>query len=173
MNKAELLDRIGAERARWEALLAMVDEARMDEPGVAGEWSVKDIVAHITWHEREMVGMIRRHALVGSGLWQLALDQRNAEIFKENKDRPLDDVLEESRAVHQQFLDALGTLSEEDLVDPGRFPGMPPDWRPWDVVAGNSYEHYEQHMQDVRTVAQTVRASTPSGRCARHAPAGM
>jgi hypothetical protein len=125
----------------------------MEEAGAAGEWSIKDIIAHIAWHEREMVGMIQAHALAGSDLWQLPLDQRNAEIFRENKDRPLQDVLEEAPVVYRQFLAAVGTLSDEDVTDPGRFPGMPLDWEPWQVIAGNSYEHYEQHLQDLARFA--------------------
>ena len=163
MNKAELLDRIKTERARWETQLAKVGAAHMEEAGAAGEWSIKDVIAHITWHEREMVGMIQAHALVGSDLWQLPLDERNAEIFREHKDRPLQDVLEEAPVVYQQFLEAVGTLSEEDVTDPRRFPGMPLEWEPWQVIAGNSYEHYEQHLQDL------ARFATGSS----HAAAGL
>ena len=38
-----MLDIMSAERAQWEGLLAQVGEARMAEPGVAGDWSVKDM----------------------------------------------------------------------------------------------------------------------------------
>jgi hypothetical protein len=59
MDKAAFLATLRAKHAEWEALLAEVGEARMVQPGVAGEWSVKDIVAHVTWGEREMAGMER------------------------------------------------------------------------------------------------------------------
>ena len=52
MTKTRLLDRLRTERAQWEALLTDIDEARMTQPGVEGEWSVKDIVAHVTFYER-------------------------------------------------------------------------------------------------------------------------
>ena len=48
MNRAELLDTIRAERGHWDAILTEIDEKRMSEPGIAGAWSVKDIVAHVT-----------------------------------------------------------------------------------------------------------------------------
>jgi uncharacterized protein (TIGR03083 family) len=151
MNKAELLADIRAEWARWEALLGEVDEGQMTQPGAAGEWSVKDILAHVAWFEREMVGMLQARALVGSDLWQLPADQRNARIFEENRDRPLQDVLAEAQQVHQKLLEGLEALAEDDLVDPRRFPGMPEDWQPWKVIAGNSNEHYRDHSRDVRT----------------------
>jgi uncharacterized protein (TIGR03083 family) len=151
MNKAELLKDIRAEWALWEALLGEIEEAQMTQPGAAGEWSVKDVIAHITWFEREMVGMLQARALVGSDLWQLPTDERNARIFEENQDRPLQDVLAEAQQVHRQFLEEFEALAEDDLADPHRFPGMPEDWQPWIVIAGNSNEHYRDHSRDVRT----------------------
>ena len=135
----------------WEALLKQVEEQIATTPGVAGEWSLKDIIAHITWHEKEMVGLVEAHALVGSELWNLPTDERNAAIYKELRDQPLKQVLEEAARVHQQLLDALPSLSDADLTDPTGFPNMPPDWQPWLVIAQNTYEHYQDHIQDVET----------------------
>jgi hypothetical protein len=109
------------------------------------------VAAHITWFEREMVGMLQARALIGSDLWQLPPDQRNARIFDENRERSLHDVLAEAQQVHQQFLEGMEALAEDDLVDPHRFPGMPEDWQPWKVLAGNSNEHYRDHSRDVST----------------------
>jgi hypothetical protein len=150
MDKAGLLAATRQERARWDALIDGIDQARMLEPGVAGEWSVKDIVAHITWYERELVGTLEARALSGSELWQLPMDERNSVIWQENRDRPLHDVLAEAPSVFQRLLELLEGLSEEELVDPGRFPGMPSDWRPWQVISGITHEHYRDHIQDVR-----------------------
>jgi uncharacterized protein (TIGR03083 family) len=151
MNKSELLKDIRAEWAHWEALVDRIDEAQMTQPGVVGAWSVKDIIAHIAWFEREMVGMLQARALVGSDLWQHPVDQRNARIFEENRDRPLREVLAEAQQVHQRFLEELEVLAEDDLADPHRFPGMPEDWQPWKVIAENSNEHYRDHSRDLCT----------------------
>ena len=48
MNKSELLNGLRKEYQQWEALLDQIGEARMDQPGVAADWSIKDIVAHLT-----------------------------------------------------------------------------------------------------------------------------
>ncbi len=45
MNKAEFLRALDEENRQWEALLASIGENRMEQPGVAGHWSIKDIVA--------------------------------------------------------------------------------------------------------------------------------
>ncbi len=146
MKRDELLQKIREARAQWEAALATLDDAVLVRPGFAGTWSAKDVIAHIAWHEREMIEMIRAHALVGSGLWHLPLHERNDAIYQANRDRALGDVRREAAAVYAELVKELETLSDEDLVDPGRFPGMPAEWLPWDVIAGNTYEHYLDHL---------------------------
>src|SRR5207237_2743438 len=86
MDRATFLDTLLTWRARWEELLSRVGEARMEEPGVEGDWSVKDIVAHITWYEREMVGLLRG-TLSGESdaTWELPLDERNAAIAEQER----------------------------------------------------------------------------------------
>lgn len=150
MDKAELLNLVRTERANWEAALSEVGEGRMTEPGVDGDWSVKDIIAHITWSEREMVGMLQARALVGSDLWDLSNDERNAIVYQQNRDRALADVLAEAQDVYRQLMAALESLSDEDLNDPSRFADMPADWEPWRVIAGNTYLHYADHAGSIR-----------------------
>ena len=150
MDKTTFLDSLKTERARWDALLAQVGEARMTVPGAEGEWSVKDIIAHVSWFEREMVDLLRVHALVGSELWNLPQDRRNAAVFEQNRDRALHGVLGESQRVFPQLLELVEALSDEDLNDPGRFAGMPNDWLPWKIIADNTYTHYPDHGASIR-----------------------
>jgi uncharacterized damage-inducible protein DinB len=145
----QLIDNIQTERAAWETLIEQIDQERLTSPGVAGSWSVKDIIAHITWFEREMVSLVKAHALVGSELWNLPTDERNAAIYEEIRGASLDRVLEDSAQVHQQILELLPTLSDKDLTNPESFPDMPPDWQPWLIIAQNTYEHYQQHIPDL------------------------
>ncbi|MCC7355804.1 MAG: phosphoribosylanthranilate isomerase [Anaerolineae bacterium] len=151
MNKAQFLDNLQTERARWEALLAQVDKARLTEQGVAGEWSVKDVIAHVAWFEREMVGVLRQRALRGSDLWNVRQEQRNAVIFQENQYRPLADVLAEAREVYRQLLPLIEALTDEDLNDASRFAEMPAEWKPWQVLADNTYDHYRAHAPSIQT----------------------
>ena len=146
----ELIDRVKHERATWEVIVKQIARERMILPGVAGEWSVKDIIAHLTWHEHEMVGLVKAHALVGSDLWNLPTDERNAAIYQEVRDLPLEQVLEESDEVFQQLLAVLPALTDQDLTNPQSFPNMPPDWQPWMILAQNTYEHYQDHIPDVQ-----------------------
>ena len=157
INKSQLLDMIHTARTQWEALLAEIPAAWMTEPGMAGEWSVKDIIAHISWGERENIGVAQAHALVGSDLWQLSEDERNAAVFEQNRARDLQDVLVESRHVFHQYLDAVAAISKADLNDPSRFPGMPADWRPWRILYDPT--HYEHHAQSIHAWLERRRTS--------------
>ena len=96
MEKHEVIDRVRTERSLWNDLLAHIDDDLMLKPGVEGDWSAKDILAHVMWYEREMVGMLRSRALIGSDLWALPLDERNAGVHEETKDMTLKEVRAES-----------------------------------------------------------------------------
>jgi hypothetical protein len=146
-TKDDFLHSIRSERRAWQASWERLDEDQLLQPGRLGAWSIKDMIAHVTWHEREMCALVReRDFLAGSDLWNLPLDERNAAIYALNKDRPLREVLKEVREVIAELLDLLETLSEEDLQEASHFNGMPAEWKPWSVIAGNTYEHYEEHI---------------------------
>jgi uncharacterized damage-inducible protein DinB len=119
MNKSELISAISKARAEWEAVISPLDDDKILQAKTQGDWSLKDVIAHLTWHEKEMLGLIRAHALVGSELWNLSLHQRNNLIYLENKDRPLEELRAEVRGVFTDLLQALETLSDVDLNDPG------------------------------------------------------
>jgi hypothetical protein len=150
MNKSKLVETLGTEREAWEALLAEVTRHGMTEPGLAGNWSAKDIVTHITWYERETATMIEERALVRSDLWLLPQDERNIPIYEANKDRQLEEILAEADNVFERLVRAVKSLSDAELIDASYFREMPEGWMPWKVIASNSYEHYHQHIPGIR-----------------------
>lgn len=149
-SKADLLDKIQSGWQEWQKLLSQVNKEQMEQAGAEGDWSVKDIIAHITWSEREMVPFLEQHSLAGSELWNLPQDERNAAVYHQNQHRPLEDVLAESQNTHEQLVAAAGGLDEQDLTDSSRFTNMPADWLPWMLVSGNTYAHYRDHVESVK-----------------------
>jgi len=159
MNKAKFLETMRSERTRWDALLAEVGETRMGEPGVAGDWSVKDIVAHVTAYERGLVDWLEAashgESLEFPTLDHPDVDYRNALIFAQNQGLPLRDVLAESRQVFERLLRLAQALSDEELLDPQRT-----EWFVrlrwgesrvlWECIADDSYHHYHQHVPGIR-----------------------
>lgn len=149
MNQSSLIDAVRTERARLDALLAGASEAQMTHPGVQDEWSVKDMVAHLTFWEQGMVDNLKR--ALRSEEFQFPsgeLDDINAQVFAENQHRSLDDILADSRQVSQELLEQLQAFSDEDLLEPVRLDGdesMPL----WQYIAMESSEHYQEHMGDI------------------------
>jgi len=150
MEKATLLKTLTETRAAWEALLAQIDEEQMQKPGAAGKWSVKDVIAHVAWCESEIVPVLRTHVLAGSDFWNLSDDEGNEITYQQNKDRPLHDIVNEERQAYTALLEVVQQLRDEDLDDPHCFKNMPQEWSPWQLIAGNSCKHYEDHMPSLR-----------------------
>ncbi|HEX7733689.1 MAG TPA: DinB family protein [Ktedonobacteraceae bacterium] len=150
MDKGTFMETLHATRAEWESLLAEIGEERMLLAGANGEWSVKDLLAHIMWGEREVVGVCQARALVGSDLWQMTDDERNPIMVSWYRDSTLQAVLSEEREVYAQLLAEVEKLSAEDLNDARNFRDMPPAWLPWQVISGCSFKHYRDHMPTLR-----------------------
>ena len=53
MKRQQLLDRLDSAWADFEASYAGLSDAQLLIPRVTGEWSVRDIIAHVTWWEVE------------------------------------------------------------------------------------------------------------------------
>jgi uncharacterized damage-inducible protein DinB len=151
MNKQAFLENITTGYDHWLDLIKNISPEEMVQPRLCGNWSLKDILAHIAWYEREMISLIKQHQLNGSKLWDLSTDERNKIIFEENRDRALRDIMTESRKVHADFIQALDNLSDDDLTDASHFKDMPGDWIPWKIIAENSSEHYRQHIPDIKS----------------------
>jgi hypothetical protein len=148
-NKIEFLDRIRTSRSKLDEVVRSIDPLFMTAPGACGDWSVKDVLAHIAWHEQEMFNVALNRALVGSDLWNVSLELRNQTIYEENRDRELKDVLDDYKVVFESMMEAMGSITDEDLVDASHFAGMPSDWKPWEVIASNTYEHYDDHLAEL------------------------
>src|SRR5215468_7094455 len=50
MTGPRLAQILRTERVQWNALLAQVTPEQMEIPGAVGDWSVKQLVAHLTWY---------------------------------------------------------------------------------------------------------------------------
>jgi hypothetical protein len=150
MTKTKILDLTRSEREILEATLDQLSEAQMTQPGVENDWSVKDILAHITDWEKRMMQWIEE-SLQGQTPEQPApgmtwddLNKLNEQTYLANKDRPLNEVLVDFHDSYQQSLKVIEALTEEDLLDPNRF-----EWREgrplWYTIAANTWEHYQEH----------------------------
>ena len=150
MDKREFIDRVKSERELWDEVLSRVPDDLIQEPGVEGDWSVKDILAHVMWYEREMIGVLKARALVGSDWWALPLDDRNDAVHGEVSGMSLDEVRSEAARVFPALVEQLELLPEEALSDASHFEGMPAEWAPFDVIGSNTFRHYPDHTESIR-----------------------
>lgn len=149
MTKSEFLATLKAERARIDGRLAQMTEAQLTERAAPGTWSVKDNLAHLAYWERYMLERVRR--ALGQGEvpdWVDDEEERrlNAQVFEDNQDRPLAEVLEEMRQSFHQVVAQVEALSEADLTDIKRFTWL--NGGPlWKYIADETYaEHYHEHL---------------------------
>ena len=161
MTKDKFLSTLHSERANWEALIAEVDVSRMTQPGVAGEWSLKDVLAHVAVSE-EWISSVLEELMRGetktldSGQPEdIDVEKRNARFFRQNQHRSLQEVRAFSQQAFQHLLVVVQSLPEEDLIAASpRFKHLLPAYWPdeplWETIAGGSYEHYHQHIPDIR-----------------------
>jgi hypothetical protein len=149
LTVSELLDLVEETYGSWMQLLESAPVDKFEDPGVSGTWSLKDIIAHITWHEEQMAGVLQTRTLIGSEWWNLPTAERNAAIFEEFKAASLDQVMARAEAVHQQLVHWIKTLSDDELNEPGQFEAMPENWVFGDVLAENTFEHYGDHAAAV------------------------
>jgi len=148
-SKTEFLERILTSRSKLDEVVGSTDPLFMTAPGASGDWSVKDILAHITWYEQEMLDAVLNRALIGSDLWDVSLELRNQTLYEENRNRDLKDVLDDYKIVFESMIDTMETLTDEDFLDASHFAKMPSNWKPWEVFASNTYEHYDDHLVEL------------------------
>lgn len=159
MTKDQLLGLIQREHAAWDAMVAEVGEARMEEPGVAADWSFKDLAAHLTvWRQRDVdrLQAVARGVTPPPEPWEGKVpDDSNAAtvnhwIYVTNRDRPLRDVLAEADTSLTELEAGVAAISEDELFDRERYPWMEGSSLS-DSIIGNSPGHYfNDHEPDVR-----------------------
>src|SRR5882672_12519712 len=145
VKRARLLRRLDQ---AWQALqdsYAGLSEAELLEPGVTGTWSVKDIIAHVTWWEEEALthlplivagGRPPRYSVTYGGI-----DAFNAKMTKQRKDLSLADVLRQRDDVHRRLIALVRTAPETELTGETRFRRR---------LRLDTYGHYPKHARAMR-----------------------
>jgi hypothetical protein len=126
-SKTDLLQAIEKERGALEAQLEILIPEQMTVPGIVGEWSVKDVLAHLIEWEQMVLGW---HAaglrgetpeLPAPGFKWNQTPALNQHIYEKHRDRHLDDVLAQFQASHKEILGVIQNLSNDELFTAGRF----------------------------------------------------
>jgi DinB family protein len=165
-TKADLLRRIRAGRAAFDAALAAIPPEIVERPVLDDGGSVKDLVAHVAAYEQWTAAQI---AAANEGRqptdlelygvddvpddpegWDL--DRQNAAIRARHAGLSFPEALAFAERSFDRLLTALSTTPDDDLTRPGA--------QSWtgreaviDLVPGQTYEHYADHLPPLRRLA--------------------
>jgi hypothetical protein len=141
--KDELLLAAAREYKSFHEALHGLNEEQMAEVWL-GEWSIKEIVAHMTGWHREMVPALERLARgerpLPEGVSYDDVDAWNARFVVGTRDREVTDLLLELDRSHEEFMLAA------DRVPADRFESGRTAHR---LVDGSSARHYREHADQV------------------------
>jgi hypothetical protein len=159
-TKAQLISDLHAENRQWEALLDEISPARMDRPIAPGQWSVRDIVAHIAGWRRRTVARLRAAARgepEPPPEWPTHLgsdDEINDWLHAASRDQPVSAVLADSRQLFHDLVAAVEALPEEGLLEPGRFAWMGGEPLSARALFGHFHDEHEADMRRWLDAAQ-------------------
>ena len=149
--------------AEMEAVLAGLEADDLEQPGVVGEWSLRDVLAHFAGYERyvaaEVIAALEDREATNNELYggeeaptaedDLNDDTSNAWVVGHARLQPLQAVLDEFSGSHHHLVEAVERCSDPDFEDPTRFAFC--NGRSLASVMPNQcWAHYEQHLPDIR-----------------------
>jgi hypothetical protein len=147
MDKPILLDEIRTSHALWASTADGFSDEALLEP-VMGEWTRKDLVAHVEYWERHSADVIE--ALRGGrdlydGRPQPSTDEQNERAWLDSREVPAAEVRQRERDAWERLLRVLEDAEEHELFDPGRYPAMEGQALA-EMVREDTTAHYAEHL---------------------------
>jgi hypothetical protein len=161
LPKTELLQEIGVERSKLDALLEQLTPRQMTQGGatLAG-WSVKDILAHlIAWQQMNLnwyATGLRGETPEIPKSWK-DIRKVNDRIYRKHHRRSLKAVLADYNAFHQKMLELIEEVPDRDFAAVGRLAWTGPTWTLSDCIRWNTASHYRWAYKHIR---KWLRAQT-------------
>ena len=153
MNKEELLENLENSRESFMEILEGIEDERFVESGVIGDWSIKDILAHMTIWEAQLVTLLFQ-AKRGRAPQVLEVFRRDENISNEDwynqfKDRDLELVFEDFNGVRNQTMRRIEEFSEDELMKPGYY-GWASDRPLLEWISACTFDHEAEHAPQIR-----------------------
>ncbi|HEY6542197.1 MAG TPA: maleylpyruvate isomerase N-terminal domain-containing protein [Ktedonobacteraceae bacterium] len=144
MKKDQVFQKLEQGWTEFKESYAGLIDAQLMEPGVLDEWSVKDILAHVTTWEEEALKYLplilsggRPPRYIQSG----GIDVFNAQMAEQKRQMALIEVLRQLAEVHRRLLDYLHSVPEEHFTQETRFRHR---------LRLDTYSHYPLHARAIR-----------------------
>ncbi len=153
MNKSEIINRLQTSRQNFNEAIQDLPQESLEEPGVLDNWSIKDILIHLTFWEAELIKLLWQTSQgqkpTSAHFGASTVDELNERWYLENRARPFERVLADFQGIRKQTLRRIETFKESDLKNPRRFRWLQ-DQPLWEWIAADSFEHEEEHAEQIR-----------------------
>jgi hypothetical protein len=145
MKKHQLLNKLEQAWTTLKESYAGLTEEQLLEPGVTGDWSVKDILAHVSSWEEEALkhlphilqgGRPPRYSVLYGGI-----DAFNAQMTEQKRGLSLSEVLTQLEETHLRLVEYVQSAPEEQLSSETRFRRR---------LRLDTYGHYPIHARAIR-----------------------
>ncbi len=144
-NKAAFLERVRTARAELNQAISGLSEEQLTREAMVGDWSVKDVLAHLAAWTGEAAMAVER-ALRGEQVGALiigSVDDWNARRVEERRRLPLVDVAQEFTETHDRLVAALEAAPDDQIpLGPG---GWDESARLWWLT-----EHDREHLDALK-----------------------
>jgi hypothetical protein len=144
VNRQQLLNRLDTAWVAFQASYAGLSNSQLAEPGAAGDWSVKDIIAHVTWWEEEA---LRHLPLIIAGdrpprysATYGGINAFNAMMAERKRHVSLSDVLTQQDDTHRRLVDFIRSVPEDQFTRETRFRRR---------LRLDTYSHYPIHTKSI------------------------
>jgi len=145
MDRQQLLKRLDKAWEAFKQSYAGLSDPELMEPGVSGAWSVRDIIAHVTWWEEEALmhlplilkgGKPPRYSVTYGGI-----DAFNAQMTEQKRSLSLSEVLRQRDDTHHRLIDFIQIVPEDQFIRETRFRHR---------LRLDTYSHYPKHTRAIR-----------------------
>ncbi|MGH7599091.1 MAG: DinB family protein, partial [bacterium] len=125
MDRLQLLKRLDKAWVDFKESYAGLSDAELMEPGVTGAWSIRDLIAHVTWWEEEALthlplilngGKPPRYSVKYGGI-----DAFNAQMTAQKRNLSLAEVLQQQADTHRRLIDFIQSVPEDQFIRETRF----------------------------------------------------
>ena len=145
MDRQDLLKRLDKAWNLFRESYAGLSESQLIQSGVTGNWSVKDIIAHVTWWEEET---LKHLPLIVNGVRPPrysakygGIDAFNAMMTEQKKTLSFSDVLRQQDETHRRLIVYIQSLPEEQFTRETRVRRR---------LRLDTYNHYPKHAKAIR-----------------------
>lgn len=153
MGKAQLIADFQQTRQSFLSAIEGLSDDEMLQPYAVGYWSVKDVMAHLTAWESELVTALSRIHNRNKRMPHVVaiedIDEWNEEQYHISASRSLQVVRDDFYGVGKYLVEAIENLDNHTLDDNRIFPWMEGEPLSY-LIYENAIWHEEEHAQDIR-----------------------